>query len=55
LSLKNSTSGHIGGQPPGHRYPRHSLAVGSNDRYPKNKRARNGCLRTLQVKFPVTA
>jgi hypothetical protein len=21
------------GQPPGHRYPRHSLAVGSNDRY----------------------
>ena len=32
------------GQPPGHRYPRHSLAVGSNDRYPKNKRPRNGRL-----------
>src|SRR5258707_4906025 len=32
------------GQPPGHRYPRHSLAVGSNDRYPKNKRGINGTL-----------
>src|SRR6266404_2695531 len=30
---------------------RHSLAVGSNDRYPKNKRPRNGRLRTLVVKF----
>ena len=35
-------------QSPGHRYPRHSLAVESNDRYPKKKRPRIGHLRTLQ-------
>jgi hypothetical protein len=33
LSLKKPTSGHVEVNPPGHRYPRHSLAVGSNDRY----------------------
>ena len=43
------------GQPSGHRYPRHSLAAGSNDRYPENKRPRNGRLRALQMKFPVIA
>jgi hypothetical protein len=34
--LKKPTSGHVEVNPPGHRYPRHSLAVGSNDRYRKS-------------------
>jgi hypothetical protein len=52
LSLKNSTSGHIEVNLLGidiHAIP---LAAGANNRYPKNKRPRNGRFAHLAGEIP---
>jgi hypothetical protein len=51
--LKNSTSGHIEVNLLGIDIHAIRSPWVSNDRYPKNKRPRNGRLRALQMKFPV--